>query len=341
MELERKCLRAGGFMIACALLLRFLSSGVLGAMAKDPQVASVVLLMETGRMVRPIQEQEETEQTTQTPQSEPQIPETIQDTQSPNPQPVLTSFSEEDADLVEVNNVCGYEADIQTLLQTPLSWDLTAEEPAVLILHSHATESYCKTEEYTESSDYRTLDTDYNVVSVGSRVAEILEAGGIQVLHDKTLHDYPSYNSAYGEARDTIAWYLENYPSIQMVLDIHRDSVELSDGSQVAYTVTVGQQEVAQLMMVVGTDANGLSHPAWQKNMALAVKLHVQLEKTTPGICRPISFRSQRFNQDMSAGAMLIEVGSAGNTRTQALLAAEQLAQGILALAHGTTGQMS
>ena len=89
-------------------------------------------------------------------------------------------------------------------------------------------------------------------------------------------------------------------------------------------------------MLVVGSDAGGLSHPHWQENMALAVKLHAQLEKNCPGICRPISFRSQCFNQDLSPGALLVEVGAAGNTRAEALLATEQLAQGILALAHGT-----
>ena len=94
-------------------------------------------------------------------------------------------------------------------------------------------------------------------------------------------------------------------------------------------------------MMVVGTDASGLAHPNWQSNMALAVKLHAQLEKTVPGICRPISFRSQRFNQDQSAGAMLLEIGSAGNTRQEALLAAEVLADSIGALAHGTAGELS
>ena len=93
-------------------------------------------------------------------------------------------------------------------------------------------------------------------------------------------------------------------------------------------------------MMVVGTDAGGLDHPLWRENMALAVKLHTQLQKSHPGICRPISLRSSRFNQDLSAGAMLIEVGSAGNTRQEALMAAEILSEGILALAYGTEAEV-
>ena len=85
-------------------------------------------------------------------------------------------------------------------------------------------------------------------------------------------------------------------------------------------------------MAVVGTNGSGLHHPNWQKNMALALKLHVQLERMYPGITRPISLRSQRFNQDLLPGAMLIEVGAAGNTQAQALQAADCLATAIIAL---------
>ena len=115
------------------------------------------------------------------------------------------------------------------------------------------------------------------------------------------------------------------------MLDIHRDAVEASDGEQLGFTVG----SAAQLMLVVGTDASGLSHPGWPENMSLAVKLHAQLEKNTPGICRPISFRSQRFNQDLSPGALIVEVGAAGNTRQEALEAVELLGQAVIDLAQG------
>ena len=120
------------------------------------------------------------------------------------------------------------------------------------------------------------------------------------------------------------------------MLDIHRDSVTDKNGKQVRLTADINGKKSAQLMLVVGTDANGLKHPDWPDNMALAVKLHAQLEKSVPGICRPISFRKQRFNQDLSPGALIVEVGAAGNSRQEALLAAEQLARAILALAKGT-----
>ena len=206
----------------------------------------------------------------------------------------------------------------------------------MLIVHSHATESYANMEDYEESSAYRTLDKNYNVVAIGAALRQALEAKGIGVLHDTTLHDHPSYSDSYGYSRETVQAYLDKYPSIAMVLDIHRDSVENKDGEQVRLTAKSGSETTARLMMVVGTDVN-LKHPSWPENMALAVKLHAQLEKNTPGICRPISFRKQRFNQDLSPGTLIVEVGSAGNTRQEALLAGRLLAEGILDISHGTT----
>ena len=327
MQLEKRSLRFGAWVIVAAVVLRLLSNGALAPVIQKllaPETACVLMFMETGRLVRPVAPQPEPEQT------QPQT--TLPDDPSIQ-QPV---FSAEDAQLVQVNSVCGYQVDLQQLLQMPLSWDLTQDGPAVLIVHSHGTESYEKTEDYQESSSYRTLDTGYNVVSIGDRIAAVLQAGGVEVLHDRTMHDHPSYSDSYNQSRQSVQEYLAQYPSIRVVLDIHRDAVQTADGSQKGYTTQVNGQAAAQLMMVVGTDASGLDHPNWQENMALAAKLHAQLEKTAPGLCRPISFRSQRFNQDLSAGAMLIEVGAAGNTRAEALLGAQLLAESLLALAHGT-----
>jgi len=337
MEQERRSIRIGLTAIACAVFLRLVSVGAFDPVVKlltRQEVASFLLYMETGRVVRTASASEllalpETTAATEPPQIQPQ------------PQPVENAnptFSAQDAQLVDISNYNDYAVDVPAMLQTPLSWDLTQDSPTVLILHTHATESYTQTPEntYTESSGYRTLDEQHNMIRIGARIAELLEAGGIRVIHDRTLHDHPSYNDAYSNARDTIRTYLEQYPSIRMVLDIHRDAADMSSGVQLSTQATVNGQASAQLMMVVGTNAGGLNHPAWPENMALAVKLHAHLEKAFPGICRPISFRSQRFNQDLSTGGMLIEVGAAGNTLEEALTAADVLAQELLELAHGT-----
>lgn len=325
MKLEKYCLQAGFCMILLAVFLRLVSTGVLAAVVEKPAVFSVLLFMETGRWVSPEQEVPE-----ELPAEQESTPPVIQESAPQGSTSTPLTFQSGDAELVEVYNDCGYEADLEAMLQAPLSWDLTENGPAVLILHSHGSEGY------QDVSGYRSLDTDYNVVAVGAHLKEQLEQAGIGVIHDTTMHDQPSYNQSYVEARDAVEAYLEEYPSIRMVLDIHRDAVENTDGTQKGYTLDVNGQSIAQLMLVVGTDAGGRDHPNWKENLALAVKLQVQLQKQTPGICRPISFRAQRFNQDLSAGGMLIEVGAAGNTRQEALLAAEVLAQGIIALAHGT-----
>ena len=128
---------------------------------------------------------------------------------------------------------------------------------------------------------------------------------------------------------------MKGYPSIRLVLDLHRDAADTENG-QLRTAVDTGDGQIAQLMLVMGTEEAGLRHPDWEENLSLALKLHATLEGQCPGIMRPLILRSQRFNQDMSPGALLVEVGAAGNTHAEAIAAAEQLAEAIAALAGGT-----
>ena len=329
MDMERKSLRIGTAVVGCALLLRLLSGSLIGNTAQllsQPPFASWILFFETGRLVRPAPVADPTDPT-----------QAVPGPNEPAPEDALPVFSASDASLITLHNYSGYAVDIPALLQQPLAWELAGDEPTVLILHTHATESYTNTENYPESSGYRTLDTQYNMVSVGERLAQLLEEAHIPVVHDRSLHDDPSYSGAYTQSREAIQAYLKQYPTIRLVLDLHRDSVEDSSGQQVRYTLSTDQGTAAKLMLVMGTDAGGLTHPNWSENLALAVKLQAQLEKNNPGLCRPLSFRSSRFNQDLSSGALLVEMGSAGNTRQEALRSAELLAAAIIALAHGST----
>lgn len=248
-------------------------------------------------------------------------------------------FSAEDAKKASIRYAddCDYRVDITKLVQQQLEWQLNGEEPTVLILHTHASESYTKQpgQDYKESSQYRTLDTAYNMVALGDKLTELLEQAGISVIHDRQIHDYPSYNDAYNNSRASAQDYLEQYPSIQLVLDLHRDAVLLSDGSQYAPTVEVDGREVAQVMMVVGSDASGMVHPDWQENLAAALKLQVRMESAVAGITRSTILRAQRFNHDLSAGAMIVELGTAGNTFQQAMDAVPFLADAIIDLMYG------
>lgn len=310
--MEQKVLQVCMTVLVVALLVR-----MAGAWEKE-DVARTLLFISSGRMV--------TQELT--PEKETEEPEKAVQTAA-----VIPVFGESQQDLVQVN--ADWPVDTLALLQQPLTWDLMGEAPTVLILHSHATESYEKQAQYTETSPYRTLDTNYNMVSVGARVAEILEAEGIRVIHDRTLHDYPSYNDAYGNARSAITAALAEYPSICLVLDLHRDAAEDAGGNQKVSTVTVEGESCANLMLVMGSDKGSLSYPNWERNLALAVKLQAQLEQTHSGLCKPIKLVTSRYNQDLSTGALLVEVGTAGNTHAQAIRAAEYLAEGIVALAKG------
>lgn len=325
MEQRRQVLTVGTAVIALAVAIRLLSAGFFSPAAEllcKPDVISLFMYMETGRVVRfpgnPVTAPEE-------------IPETTQpSTESPSlPEEAVVTFSAQDLDFVKVQYHCSYRPDLKQLLTKPLQWNLKDKEPAVLILHTHATESYTG-EDIDYSGYYRSLNEQQNMLAIGDAIARELEAGGIHVLHDKTLHDYPNYNGAYDNSRATIKKYLEEYPTIRMVLDIHRDA-SASTAGQFATSATVGGEKSAQLMVVVGTKRAG-----WEENLALGLKLTALLEQENPGLCRPIDLRTERFNIDLSPGTLLVEVGSAGNTRQEAITAAKALAQGILQLAGGS-----
>lgn len=325
--MEQKVLRVSTWVVLGALALRLLS-GFLPVLSSE--AVSIMLFLQTGRLVRPGNIIFTPDPTVQTDPTSPDP------TQSEQPENDLPVFSADDAALLAINSSFRYEADLPALLTQPLNWNLSTDAPTVLIVHSHGSESYAPTGEYGEVSPYHTLEKDHNMISVGAYIARLLEAEGISVLHDTALHDQPSYNAAYSNSRVSIQRYLTEYPTIRLVLDLHRDSIEDASGNQVVQTVFAGDQTLAPLMLVVGTDYGGLVHPAWRENFSLALKLQTQLEGLCPGICRNINLRTQRFNQDLSPGALLIEIGSSGNSRQEALRSAKVLADAILSLAHGS-----
>lgn len=326
---RKEVISVGVCALALALLLRMVSvAGILPLQSSD--MLSLLVYLQTGRVVRyPTSPAPETPQATTPAPTEPspQRPSGL----------ILTSA---DAAVVELNDLVDYEPDIESLLLSPLDWDLTGDAPKVLILHTHATESYTRQpgEIYEEDSDYRTFNASYNMLSIGEELTRVLTAGGISVLHDRTLHDYPSYNGSYDHARQTIRAYLEAFPSITMVIDLHRDAMDFEQDPQLTTLATVGGQRSAQLMLVAGTDHN-VSYSHWEENLAMGVKLTAILEKMYPGITRPIQLRPQRFNLDMTPGSLLVEVGANGNTRQEAVTAVRALGAAILTMAQGVNLQ--
>ena len=239
----------------------------------------------------------------------------------------LPEFTQQEAQAIAIRGNCTYTVDKAALLTAPLCWRTPSQGPQVLIIHTHTSEAYTPSEgyEYTASGNYRTQQADRSVVAVGDALAECLEENGISVLHDTQLHDYPSYNDSYASSKTAIEEYLNQYPSIVMVVDVHRDAAENADGTQVRQTAQIGGQTCAALMLVVGTDEGGLYHPYWQENLSCALKLQALLNREYPGLCRDLSLRAERFNQHETPASLLVEVGSTGNTLPEALTAAQYL----------------
>ena len=203
------------------------------------------------------------------------------------------------------------------------------EGPQILILHTHTTEAYTKGKKdtYKETDTARTTDNDYNMVRVGEEMKNVFEEMGLSVVHDKTKYDYPSYTGSYSRALTGIQKMLKKYPTIQVVLDVHRDAIIGSDGTSYAKKTEIDGEEVAQVMLVVGTNDMGLTHPNWKDHLTLAVQIQKNMLAIDSELPRPIDLRRQRFNEHATPGSLLVEVGTSGNTLKQALAGARLFAQ--------------
>lgn len=225
---------------------------------------------------------------------------------------------------VKVSNLAEADYNMTELLSLP------AEQKggAVLIVHTHGCEAYAPSEAYSyaPSEDVRTTDRRFNVVRVGDEIEKVLTARGIKVIHDITLCDEPSFNDSYSVSREVVRRHLAADPDIKVVLDVHRDSIEGADGRPVK---TDGGGGASGLMFVVGTDTGGAEHPLWRQNMAFALRLHRRIEAAHPGIMRPLNLRGSRFNQQLSTGSLIVEVGSDANTLDEALAAARIFAESL------------
>lgn len=216
-----------------------------------------------------------------------------------------------------VNNATKYDVDMEELEKKPLPFEREKGKPAVLIVHTHTTEAFC------EIDGCRSTDEENNMINVGKRVCELFNAAGIETIHDCTVHDYPSYVGAYGRSLTTVTNMLEKYPSIRVVLDLHRDSLELDDGTVLKLLCDVDGKNAAQVMTVVGTDSMGLYHPYWRDNMIFAAKIQKRAQEMYPGLMRPLNLRTERFNQHTTRASLILEIGGNGNTMDEAVRAAE------------------
>ena len=214
----------------------------------------------------------------------------------------------------------------------PFNIEVGSSEPQVLIMHTHATESYELEDLGWFDPEYtcRRTDTSLNMVAVGAAIAEQLNAAGIVTLQDATLHDYPSYNGSYERSNATVREYLEKYPSIKVVLDVHRDAIE-TDGARVKAVADVNGRTAAQVMIICGADKNG-NLPNFKQNLAFAARWESAMESRFPGLTRPVLFDYRYYNQDLTTGSLLIEIGSHGNTLEEAVYSGQLVGEALAGL---------
>ena len=202
------------------------------------------------------------------------------------------------------------------------------EGPQILILHSHGSEAYSQNDGdlYQESDAYRTTDCTHNVVRVGEAMAEVFRSQGLQVIHDTNLYDYPAYNGSYDRSKAAVRDWLAKYPTIRIILDVHRDALVGEDGTVYKAVTRIDGVDTAQVMLVLGSSEGG-EHPNWMQNLSLACRIQESMNTLYPTLARPMTMRSSRYNQQLSNGSLLVEVGTHGNTLQEALAGARLFAR--------------
>lgn len=218
-------------------------------------------------------------------------------------------------------------------IHTPPAFTLDkGSEPQVLIMHTHTTETYelAARDFYDNRYNARSRDQSRNVVRVGDEIAKKLEEAGIGVIHDKTEHDYPSYNGAYDRSRTTVQNILAENPSIKVVLDIHRDAISDDNGVHYAPVANINGKNAAQVMIISGCDDGTMNYPNYLQNLSFASLLQQNLENDHPGLTRPVSFKYKFYNQDLTTGSLLLEVGAFANSLEEAIYAGQLIGESLV-----------
>lgn len=239
-------------------------------------------------------------------------------TPKPGPSIIPTTIS---GGLV-LKNSTSYSIQVSELLKQGCPVKLKKGSAQILIIHTHSSEAYSPAglDKYVGSGSSRTQDNNYNVIRIGAELEKYFEKYGLNVIHDCGVYDYPSYTGSYARSGEAVEKYLKDNPSISVVIDLHRDAIGSDD---VIYKTVATESGVcaSQLMFVMGTDESGLEHPNWTKNLRFALYLQNAVSEKYPSLMRPVQIVQYRYNQHLSSGSVILEVGSNGNTLQEALAA--------------------
>lgn len=192
------------------------------------------------------------------------------------------------------------------------------QDPVVLILHTHTSESYVP-----DSGKAHVYNGQGDIVQVGRLLAQTLkDKYGVPTIYTDRIHDQYPWHEAYIRSQQTVLEYLRQYPSIKVIIDVHRDGTP-----GLEHTTVIDGRKSARVMLVVGTDRMGLSHPNWQKNNAFAEGLKAQMDSLYPGLSLGIIKADARYNQHLCEKSVIAEVGGESCTLAEAETAALELAR--------------
>lgn len=208
--------------------------------------------------------------------------------------------------------------DFKTLATSNIT--LTKKSDKILLYNTHTSESYANSENYKfeYSGARRTLDANYNMLSVAKKFKENLDSKGFEVIHDTTPHDYGTYTSSYARSRITVKSTLATMGNAGIIIDVHRDATSDLDYRPV---VNINGVQVAQCMLVMGVGSDVTNNPYAEDNLKLAFKIQQIADEVYPGLFKPMIIRNSIYNQDLNKYSLLIEVGASGNTLEEAYLA--------------------
>lgn len=222
------------------------------------------------------------------------------------------------------NTTLNHDVNIEEYLKRQVCANIDKSKPSVLIYHTHTTETYELLDRgfYTNERNTRSENSKENMVRIGEEICRILESNGYKTIHDKTIYD-EHLSGAYDRARKNISKILKDNPSIQIVLDIHRDSIYQKNGSKIKTVAEIDGRKAAQIMLISGCeDGNVTNFPNWQKNLTFAINLQHKITADNKTLMRPLMFCSRKYNMDLIPCALSVEIGTDANTLSEAVYSA-------------------
>ena len=250
-----------------------------------------------------------------------------------NAYPIIPSDYSTDS-VLALKNDTAFDVDMDKIAKdaSVLAPAAIGKEPLVLVVHTHGTESFAEGDVpyYNESINHpRSEDVSQNIVAVGKVLCDSLNENGIPTIHCETMHDKNSYIKAYERTAESIEYYLEKYPSIEYVFDVHRDSLIRSDLTKLKPVTLYGDEPCAQIMMIIGSNEKGAADYDWQSNLVLAEAIQQRLFENASGVARQLYLRGATYNQQYAKHGLLVEIGSCGNTLAEAKTAAKAFAKAV------------